>query len=113
MGISEDIRAAHKTTQVEQRLTGIASASVDRRITLVRQLHDHFIPQLVPKFLPQVTKLLSDNDPAVRYQVVVLLQHLFDLHSKGFAKTSGALAGLVQDARMDNQIGRASCRERV
>ncbi|MCS5524940.1 MAG: adaptin domain-containing protein, partial [Candidatus Poseidoniia archaeon] len=61
------------------------------------------MPRLVPKFLPQVTKLLSDDDPAVRYQVVLLLQHLFDLHSKGFAKASGPLAGLVQDTRMDNR----------
>ena len=104
MGVGEDIRVAHEATQVEQRLTAIASASADRRIALVRQLHDHFVPRLVPKFLPQVTKLLSDEDPAVRYQVVLLLQHLFDLHSKGFAKASGPLAGLVQDTRMDNRI---------
>ena len=86
MCVGEDIRVAHEATQVEQRLTAIASASADRRITLVRQLHGYFMPRLVPKFLPQVTKLLSDDEPAVRYQVVLLLQHLFDLHSKGFAK---------------------------
>ena len=104
MGVGEDIRAAHGATQVEQRLKAIASGSAERRITLVRQLHDHFMPRLVPKFLPQVTKLLSDDNPAVRHQVVLLLQHLFDLHSKDFARASGPLADLVQDTRMDNRI---------
>lgn len=103
MGVGEDIRAAHEATQIERRLKSIAEASADRRITLVRQLHDHFVPRLVPKFLPQVTKLLSDDNPAVRHQAVLLLQHLFDLHPKGFAKASGPLAGLVQDTRMDNR----------
>ena len=113
MGVGEDIRAAHKITQLEQRLTSIAGASVDRRITLVRQLHDHFVPQLVPKFLPQVTKLLSDDNPAVRHQVVLLLQHLFDLHSKGFARASGPLADLVQDTRMDNRIAALELLDKV
>ena len=103
MGVGEDIQAAHKTTQVERRLTAIASASAERRITLVRQLHIHFVPRLVPKFLPRVTKLLSDDNPAVRHQVVLLLLHLFDLHPKGFAKAVGPLANLVQDARADNR----------
>ena len=113
MGVGEDIRAAHKITQVEQRLTDIASASADRRITLVRQLHGCFMPRLVPKFLPQVTKLLSDDNPAVRHQVVLLLQHLFDLHPKGFAKASGPLVGLMQDTRMDNRTAALALLDKV
>ncbi len=113
MGVGEDIRAAHKATQVEQRLTAIASASADRRITLVRQLHTHFMPRQVPKFLPQITKLLSDDKPAVRHQAVLLLQHLFDLHPKGFAKASGPLVGLVQDTRMDNRTAALELLDKV
>ncbi len=104
MGVGEDIRAAHEATRIERRLKSITGASPDRRITLVRQLHDHFVPRLVPKFLSQVTKLLSDDNSAVRHQVVLLLLHLFDLHPKSFTKAVGPLAGLVQDTRMDNRI---------
>ena len=103
MGVGDDIRTAHETSRIERQLKRITSAAPDRRILLVQGLHDRFVPALVPKFLPQVTRLLADETPAVRHQTVLLLIHLFELHPDDFGAAVGPLVGMIQDSRMENR----------
>ena len=70
---------------------------------LVQGLRERFVPALVPKFLPQVTQLLTDDNPAVRHQVVLLLTHLFRQHPDDFDAVIGPLVGQIQDSRMENR----------
>ena len=103
MGVGADIRTAHEASRIERQLKRITSAAPDRRILLVQGLHDRFVPALVPKFLPQVTRLLADETPAVRHQTVLLLIHLFELHPDDFGVAVGPLVGMIQDSRMENR----------
>ena len=103
MGVGENIRAAHDTARIERQLKRITSATPDRRIMLVQGLRERFVPALVPKFLPQVTQLLTDDNPAVRHQVVLLLTHLFRQHPDDFDAVIGPLVGQIQDSRMENR----------
>ena len=103
MGVGDDIRTAHAASRIERQLASIASAAPDRRILLVQDLHARFVPALVPKFLPRVTRLLADETPAVRHQAVLLLTHLFELHPDDFGAAVGPLVGLIQDSRIENR----------
>ncbi|MAE57010.1 MAG: HEAT repeat domain-containing protein [Candidatus Poseidoniia archaeon] len=103
MGIGEDIRTAHEASRIERQLKRITSATPDRRIMLVQSLRERFVPALVPKFLPQVTQLLTDDNSAVRHQAVLLLTYLFKQHPDDFGVAIGPLVGQIQDSRMENR----------
>ncbi|MEE3276550.1 MAG: hypothetical protein VX193_01825, partial [Candidatus Thermoplasmatota archaeon] len=70
---------------------------------LVQGLRERFVPALVPKFLPQVTQLLTDDNSAVRHQAVLLLTYLFKQHPDDFGVAIGPLVGQIQDSRMENR----------